>query len=178
LSATILPTSNLAVTPAASVPGASEQVLACFSGRIGPHQLDQSRIAYPTDPRDAARRQREPERDRSRCWNSARALFIGEFNELIAWPPLVPSLPLALAMHGTCCTGPVEAVYQREGTLPEFEASIRIKSSHIVPGEDRATFELDQNATVRVPDRVGVQIKGTTMPRDAGANLESIRPRR
>jgi hypothetical protein len=96
---------------------------------------------------------------------------IGDINDLIDWPPLVPSLPFALAMHGTC-TGLVEAAYFGDGSLPEFEPTIRIKSSSLVPGEDRATVELEQNAKAQLPDGVAVQITGTTMPRDAGSRLE------
>jgi hypothetical protein len=95
----------------------------------------------------------------------------GDINDLIDWPPLVPSLPFALAMHGTCA-GLVEAAYFGDGSLPEFEPTIRIKSSSLVPGEDRATVELEQNAKARLPDGVAVQITGTTMPRDAGSRLE------
>jgi hypothetical protein len=94
-----------------------------------------------------------------------------EINELIDWPPLVPTLPFALAMHGTC-GGAVEAAYFRDGSLPELEASIRIKSSSLVPQEDRATVELEQTAVARLPEGVSIQITGTTMPRDAGARLE------
>jgi hypothetical protein len=96
---------------------------------------------------------------------------MGDINDLIDWPPLVPSLPFALAMHGTC-TGLVEAAYFGDGSLPEFEPTIRIKSSSLVSGEDRATVELEQNAKARLPDGVAVQITGTTMPRDAGSRLE------
>jgi hypothetical protein len=94
-----------------------------------------------------------------------------EIEDLIDWPPLAPTIPFALAMHGTC-TGPVEAAYFQDGSLPEFEPKMRIKSSHLVEGEDRATIELEQNARIRAAAGVSIQILGTTMPLDAGARLE------
>ncbi len=94
-----------------------------------------------------------------------------DVDKLIAWPPLAPSLPFAVALHGTY-PGPVEDAYGRDGSLPELEASISIKSSQPVPGQDRATIELEQNAIARLPEGVTVQFTRTTMPRDAGTRLK------
>ena len=94
-------------------------------------------------------------------------------HDLVPWPPLAPTMPYALALHGTV-TGPVELVYSKDGELPDFRPSIKIKSSSLIEAEDRAVVELEANFVARLPTGVGVQIGGATIRRDAGSRLESL----
>jgi hypothetical protein len=86
--------------------------------------------------------------------------------------PLTPSLPHALALHGTC-TGPVEGQYLTSGDLPEFEPKMRIKASKLDAESDRADIELESTGTAHLPPGVQVQIVSTTMIQDAGARLNA-----